>query len=737
MVLLFAASLLLIFLTESLGMLTQKGLEKVLRVPIHTDLLGVFLMGLIASTVYFNIVSFWLPVNYLALLPLLIGSIFACSRYKESFREIRHAIRDSLGCFFSGPRLLITVLVLAVLFVYWILPPGNVDSTAYHYLAILWYEKYKVVPGLGNLHGRFAYNPVAFILQAPYSFTGMLGQSIYPLNGVITALFMMWVLARLFRTMYSIRGLLYFVLIVLLYRPLLINLSSPTSDTLVLVCLAYALIRLFEGMLSGKNSLSFVIVPSLIILYSLIAKVSSFPVLLVLPYVFYLLPAKERCFSLLGKIFAISLLLYVPWLARNYIMSGYLIYPFSYTGIFHPDWKVSPGILRFETFYLTNWTPLSYGDARPLYEDLSPWHSSIHLIQKFFYWCSFCLRHRTPLDPLVFILGIISPLYWIPYFIRTKKRRMQPFILWLIVYAGAWTCTLVSSEFRYAIALLILSILFPFLTPTSNDLPQRSVWCRIALYMLFMASTVYYIEKGLTKRSTYHFTLEDCWLFPLKDEVYKNNATAFPYATFHNGVKLYLSDSTHNCINAGMPCKIVDYGEIDMRGDRLDQGFRTTKDDVNALYPFIPLYTISFLLPSHLPQKGHMRGDGIPYPGIFDIDQAIFLAGLPDDLADRRIMNMRYFGEKMMFDLEIQPPDQPGDHRVTRSEIGRRLDLVNSPLIFQFIGIHIGHGESRMLDGMRQLEYEAQYKPCHTGEDDKADHPIREPDHINGKHDEK
>jgi hypothetical protein len=66
-----------------------------------------------------------------------------------------------------------------------------------------------------------------------------------------------------------------------------------------------------------------------------------------------------------------------------------------------------------------------------------------------------------------------------------------------------------------------------------------------------------------------------------------------------------------------------------------------------------------FFLP-HLPQKSDMRSDRITDPGIFDIDQPIFLAGLPDDLADGRIVNVRYFGEKMMLDLEIQPADQPG-----------------------------------------------------------------------------
>src|ERR1700712_1726871 len=120
-----------------------------------------------------------------------------------------------------------------------------------------------------------------------------------------------------------------------------------------------------------------------------------------------------------------------------------------------------------------------------------------------------------------------------------------------------------------------------------------------------------------------------------------------------------------------------------------------------------------------------MRGYSITYAGIFDINQTIFLAGLPDNLADGRIVNVRYFREKMMFDLEIQPAYQPGNNRILRGEIGGGLDLMDSPLVFQFIGFNISHRKGRMFHRMRQLKYKAQHKTCHTGENNEPDYPIR------------
>ena len=41
------------------------------------------------------------------------------------------------------------------------------------------------------------------------------------------------------------------------------------------------------------------------------------------------------------------------------------------------------------------------------------------------------------------------------------------------------------------------------------------------------------------------------------------------------------------------------------------------------------------------------------YFRIFQIRNPIFETGLPDDLADGRIVHMRYFGKEMMLNLKI------------------------------------------------------------------------------------
>lgn len=75
-----------------------------------------------------------------------------------------------------GGRLFLAVLVLLMAY-------GtsrgymHVDTGLYHAQAIRWIEEYGVVPGLGNLHSRFAYNSAAFPLCAIYGMRWMAGGS--------------------------------------------------------------------------------------------------------------------------------------------------------------------------------------------------------------------------------------------------------------------------------------------------------------------------------------------------------------------------------------------------------------------------------------------------------------------------------------------------------------------------------------------------------------------------------
>ncbi len=98
---------------------------------------------------------------------------------------------------------------------------------------------------------------------------------------------------------------------------------------------------------------------------------------------------------------------------------------------------------------------------------------------------------------------------------------------------------------------------------------------RRIISLLFLLSTAYYLNGAYGAYRHYaankqqELTWKDGWIVPLKDIYYntRDSKDSIPYKTLNTGIKLYLSDTKHLCINAGLIC--TNYGDslaIEMRG---------------------------------------------------------------------------------------------------------------------------------------------------------------------------
>jgi hypothetical protein len=581
MLLLLADSLLLIFVTLMMGILTRRGLEKLFSTVVHTDLLGLFILGLISSGIYFECVSFFLPVNFYCLFVLLAAAIFIFVGFRKQVGQIREKIRGSIKTLLSPMNMTITLCMACTLVFFWIMPPANGDSAGYHYSSILWYETYKLVPGLGNIQGRLADNPAAFIVQSAYSFTKLTGQSLYPLNGVLVSLFLGWLLLRFLRARNWLEGLVHGVIIFLFYRILLMNISSPSPDTLTDICIAYTMLWLFGLLQSGQIRSTTTLIPALIILYALTAKLYGFMMLATLPFLFFLLPPEERKPGLWLKMAALGLAIYIPWIARNYVMSGYLVFPVAFLGLFHPDWQVPVNMAHYYTT-ITRHTmdvviPAGSWSIPELFNKPLP----AKVADSF---------RAGNANFLILLASLISPCYWLLQ--AGKRKRTSPVLVagWLLAYLFVGIWILITPLYRFIGVYVVMPVLFPFLAIFAGESPRTGRAFFLLATAVFILSVPHYVHRIFAKSTTYHFTLADCWLYPLKDIRYSvnNNKSDFPYTTMRSGVKLYLEDSTHECLNTDLPCRLFYTGDIQMRGGRIEEGFKTVKDETLPVYPYIP-----------------------------------------------------------------------------------------------------------------------------------------------------
>lgn len=104
------------------------------------------------------------------------------------------------------------------------IPPTNYDSGLYHLSAIRWINEYPIVPGLGNLHGRLAFNSSFFTYVAALN--------LYPYFGNGRSIANSFLMLLTFATLSEL-------LLPFLRRPSFIFQSSPIQWAIPLFCLPY------------------------------------------------------------------------------------------------------------------------------------------------------------------------------------------------------------------------------------------------------------------------------------------------------------------------------------------------------------------------------------------------------------------------------------------------------------------------------------------------------------------
>lgn len=577
MIVLFVVSLLLVFISLGLGALLQHALSRFFKTEIKSDTPGLLLSGLMFSAVYFNIVSFFIAINFLTLVPLFIISCIIWWKY-QLLHHIKQVGKSNVNFYFSKSHWFYTVALLIVLFIYWLVPPLNVDSAGYHYASILWYEKYKVVPGLANLHGRYAFNPAAFIISAAYSFTDVFKQSIYPLNGVICATFLLWMLKKILSAGNNLIAIIFLVTLFIFARPMLANMPSPSSEPLMIICLGYAIFKILAAIQKEAVTVSNILIPCLLILFSITAKLSAAPGFLFIGIVFFLLSKEERKPGLALKSIFIALIIFIPWISRNLVLSGYPFYPLPYFNIFSFDWKAPYDVLLLDyTYakYFPNFFPYLLYKLKAL-----------SFFEWLFIWMKEHLNYGRQLDLVILLSALLSPVYWILKRKGWTIIHKQLFAVWLIAYACVWIWLANAPEYRFGVVYHALAFSIPFIALISPQVKLNYI--RYVLPVMLWIISIYYIVHVLQKESTYSFAIKDFWLYPLKDKRYKNVDTlTYNYTMLDEKTKLYYEDPAHECINVGLPCMPWKYGKIEMRGTNLGDGFRNVTNEVRKYYPFL------------------------------------------------------------------------------------------------------------------------------------------------------
>ena len=237
---------------------------------------------------------------------------------------------------------------------------GNYDSALYHLPLIDYLANHPIIPGLANLHSRFGFSSSTYVVGAFFQSGPWHAEGYRLVNGFILVLLLIE-FSKCVRLVQSNKFRPGDVLIVLA-TPLILALaitdpwqyiSSPSPDLsaaiLLLVAFAYSL-NAFSSL--SAQDISFALIlstlsatfrPLNLFLLGVIGLVSVF--------IFFRDRASRKI------VFAAmipSSLLFATYVIRNFIITGYFLYPSS-IAITHPEWQLPIQVAQGDVAGIGNW----------------------------------------------------------------------------------------------------------------------------------------------------------------------------------------------------------------------------------------------------------------------------------------------------------------------------------------------------------------------------------------------
>lgn len=376
---------------------------------------SILFAGIAAVTVYAQFFSIFYKVGLSANIILLGICLISGFFYRKELTEHIHTVRLTITPVKAG-----VVLLLFLLFAYGT-STGIIhyDTGLYHAQSIRWIEEFGIVPGLGNLHSRLAYNSASFCLSALYSFAFLGGQSYHACAGFVAFLLAVVCMEMFWQKRWKEPKLSHFVRLMGFYYLLTLfdEMVSPASDYFMVISVFYLLIRWMD--LVEEKEDSYVPYAMLCILcVSVVTIKLSGALILLLTVKPAVMMIKRKKGKEIGKFLGVGFVTVLPFFVRNIILSGWVVYPFTFLDLFPFDFKIPKGMADYDAKEIQVWGR-GFRDVtrfdEPITKWIRDWAMSLDGTNKVFLLLA--------LSGLVMLAGLCV------YALLKRKKEMLDFLL--------------------------------------------------------------------------------------------------------------------------------------------------------------------------------------------------------------------------------------------------------------------------------------------------------------------
>jgi hypothetical protein len=412
------------------------------------------------------------------------GSVSAQPVDSQPMSDFSCAAPGSLRQFFAAHKwqVLAAFLCLLLTLVWTNRKPWHYDTGLYHAQAIRWIEEYGVVKGLGNLQMRLAYNSAFMSLQALFSFVWLVGQSLHTLNGFFSFAGLTYAFTTLkkngeplwWNTANLLRAAM--VIYIVMERD---NISSCGTDLLSMLLLLYISIKWCEA--RESESLTMQCFCCVAAVYAVTVKLSAAVLVLLVIYPAVLLIRRREFRKIIGNLFA-GILIALPFLIRNVIISGYLIYPYAELDLFSVDWKMDEAVLQMDRQDITMFgrgitNAAEYG-------------------QTFSEWFPHWFLAKSAGEKIMIVFGTLAAVTVCCFLVQSLRRRRYDKAVFMAVSLGGllfWFASAPLMRYGQVYFMILLSVALG----EWKWLPKEKC-LGVLMPVLLLLSGVLYLEKAGT-----------------------------------------------------------------------------------------------------------------------------------------------------------------------------------------------------------------------------------------------
>lgn len=577
----------------SLGDLLTFFYNKICRNEESYQLFDTFILGICFTSILLPLSSLWLPSNhYILFIYIAIGTIhwiINTSRLRTYFISVKNFLSSTIFL----QQVLITIPIIAVL-IYVYIFDHFYDAEYYQYQHIMWNEKFAIVPGLGNLEDRYGFNSNYLLLSAIFTFRFLFGETeaIYSLQSLLYACILCWITISFIRSGYKKS---YIILLVIAYLTIVLmgySLASSSTDIMPLLFIFYYISKSVIDIKWLKTQpLLALLLPVIIITFKL--STITFCLMCLIPFIFLI---KEKKYRELSFIFTEAFLAVSLWCVRNVIISGYLIYPLYSIDLFNFDWKVPKGTALLQETHINNYA-------------LERFHMGLFNAKRLLQGYIDQVSIEGFLNIIFCIVIIVSPTIVIRKFRKRQIGKESCILYGIILFCIIFNfATAPDFRFNYGYIFGLLAFL-AFISLKSENASQSSKstiiltlivlcgFCTTATYKLIDAGNrigvkfdspmdfvaLYHHRNSKNLNSFDEFKMRNIVIYTTKERTDNRTFDKFP-ATDPNGIPFENFSGL----------KIQDIRTIELRGNSLQDGFRTKSEYIDIINTNAEKYKLEY-----------------------------------------------------------------------------------------------------------------------------------------------